>query len=239
MRKTFGLLPLDVGRAHVDDAGQAEARRDGGRGDAVLAGAGLGDDARLAHALGQQDLAEAVVDLVRAGVVQLLALEIDLRAAEMLGQPLGEIERARPAGIVLSRCVELGLEGRVVLGLVPVRARGRGSAASAFRRRNGRRTCRTCPARRVRCGRNWARPACSCVPIVPDSLSLGAATLCLQAESNCRLVRPRCSPRGAHGPEKGFDQRRILDARRAFDARRDVDAGRVGEPTAPRRYCRR
>ena len=79
-----GLLPLDVGRAHVDDAGQAEARRDGGRGHAVLAGAGLGDDARLAHALGQQDLAEAVVDLVRAGVVQLLALEVDLGAAEML-----------------------------------------------------------------------------------------------------------------------------------------------------------
>jgi hypothetical protein len=45
------------------------------------AGAGLGDDALLAHALGQQDLAEHVVDLVRAGVVELLALEIDLRAA--------------------------------------------------------------------------------------------------------------------------------------------------------------
>jgi hypothetical protein len=51
----------------------------------VLARAGLGDDPGLAHALGQQDLAHAVVDLVRAGVVQLLALEIDLRAAEMLG----------------------------------------------------------------------------------------------------------------------------------------------------------
>jgi hypothetical protein len=64
----------------------------------VLAGAGLGDDAGLAHALGQQDLAEAVVDLVRAGVVQLVALEIDLGAAEMLGQALGEIEReGRPA----------------------------------------------------------------------------------------------------------------------------------------------
>ncbi len=51
----------------------------------MLAGAGLGDDAGLAHALGKQDLADAVVDLVRAGVVQLFALEIDLRAAEMLG----------------------------------------------------------------------------------------------------------------------------------------------------------
>ena len=78
-----GLLPLDVGRAHVDDAGQVEERADGGGGDAVLAGAGLGDDAALAHAARQQDLAERVVDLVRAGVVEVLALQIDLRAAEM------------------------------------------------------------------------------------------------------------------------------------------------------------
>ena len=115
-----GLLPLDVGGAHIDDAGKAEARRDRGRGDAMLAGAGLGDDARLAHALGQQDLAEAVVDLVRAGVVQILALEIDLRAAEMLGQAFGEIELRRPAGIVGRQILQLGLEVRIVLGLVPV-----------------------------------------------------------------------------------------------------------------------
>ncbi len=87
-----GFLPLDVGGAHVDDAGIAEAGGNGGRGDAVLAGACFGDDALLAHALGEQDLAEAVVDLVRAGVVEVLALEIDLRAAEMLRQTLGEIE---------------------------------------------------------------------------------------------------------------------------------------------------
>ena len=60
----------------------------------MLAGAGLGDDARLAHPAGEQDLAEHVVDLVRAGVVELLALEIDLCAAELLRQPFGEIERA-------------------------------------------------------------------------------------------------------------------------------------------------
>ena len=79
--KDVRLLPLDVGRAHIDDAGEPEARADGGGGDAVLAGAGLRDDARLAHAAGEQDLAEAIVDLVRAGVVQLVALEVDLCAA--------------------------------------------------------------------------------------------------------------------------------------------------------------
>ena len=59
----------------------------------MLARAGFGDDAGAAHAFGQQDLTDAVVDLVRAGVVQLFALEIDFRAAEMRGHALGEIKR--------------------------------------------------------------------------------------------------------------------------------------------------
>ena len=86
------LLAAHVLFAHVDDAFHAEERADGGGGDAVLAGAGLGDDALLAHALREQPLAEAVVDLVRAGVEQVFALEVDLRAAEVLGEALGEVE---------------------------------------------------------------------------------------------------------------------------------------------------
>ena len=108
-----GLLPLDVGGAHVDGAGQAEQRAHRGGGDAMLAGAGLGDDARLAHAPGQQDLAHAVVRLVAAGVVQLVALEVDFRAAELPGQPLGEPQRAGPADIVLQIRVQFGLERRI------------------------------------------------------------------------------------------------------------------------------
>ena len=104
------LLPLDVDRAHVDDALEAEARAGGGGGDAVLAGARLGDDARLAHAPREQDLAHHVVDLVRAGVIELVALEIDFCAAEMLGHPLGEIERARPADVVFEEVIELALK---------------------------------------------------------------------------------------------------------------------------------
>ena len=68
-------LALDVDRAHEHDAVEPEQRRRGGGGDAVLAGAGLGDDALLAHAPGEQRLAEHVVDLVRAGVGEVLALE--------------------------------------------------------------------------------------------------------------------------------------------------------------------
>ena len=111
------LLPLDVGGAHIDDALQPEARAGGGGGDAVLPGAGLGDDPLLAHAARQQDLPHHVVDLVRAGVIELVALQVDLRAAQMLGQPLGEIQGARPADIVLQEIFHLGLEGRIVPGL--------------------------------------------------------------------------------------------------------------------------
>ena len=75
-------LALDVLGAHVDHARQVEQRA-GGRGrDAVLAGAGLGDDPGLAQAAGQQGLAERVVDLVGAGVGEVLALEVEAEVGD-------------------------------------------------------------------------------------------------------------------------------------------------------------
>ena len=95
-----GRLARHVDLAHVDDALEAEVGADRRRRDAVLAGAGLGDDARLAEALRQQPLPDGVVDLVGAGVGQVLALEVDLGAAELSRQVLGEVQRRRPAGEV-------------------------------------------------------------------------------------------------------------------------------------------
>ena len=89
-----GPLPADVFLAHVDDAFQAEAGAGRGGGHAVLAGAGLGDHAPLAHAARQQGLAERVVDLVGAGMVQVFAFQIDSRPAAVLAQPLGEVQAA-------------------------------------------------------------------------------------------------------------------------------------------------
>ena len=106
-------LALGVDLAHVDGAFEAEQRAGGGGGDAVLAGAGLGDDAGLAHAPGEQGLAQHVVDLVRAGVVEVLALEEDPGAARVLGEPGHLGERAGPAGVVDQQVVELGGEGGV------------------------------------------------------------------------------------------------------------------------------
>src|SRR5690606_39455918 len=86
------LLPPHVGGAHIDETGIAETGGYGGRGHAMLAGTGFGDDARLAHALCQQDLPQAIVDLVRARMIQVLSLEIDPGAADMPGEAFREIE---------------------------------------------------------------------------------------------------------------------------------------------------
>src|SRR5690606_28489707 len=87
---------------------------------AVLAGAGLGDDPALAHAAGQQRLADGVVDLVRAGVVQVLALEQDARAPGTGRQARGLVDRARPADVMRQVPVEgldePGVRARGVVG---------------------------------------------------------------------------------------------------------------------------
>src|ERR1043166_2527335 len=104
----------------------------------MLTGTGLGDDAFLAHAARQHDLAEHVIHLVGAGVVELITLEINLRAAAVLGQALGEIERARPSDVMGEIPAHLGLERGVDLGgrvgllqLQDQRHQGLGNEASA------------------------------------------------------------------------------------------------------------
>ena len=103
-------LASDVLLTHVDDALLSEHGADGGSGDAVLSGAGLGDDAVLAHPLRQQTLSERVVDLVRAGVGEVLALDVDARAAEIASEVLGVVEGSRPADVVARQELQLRLE---------------------------------------------------------------------------------------------------------------------------------
>ena len=82
MRNTLGFWRSTSVAPMKTMQGRPKRCADRGGGHAVLARAGLRDDAGLAHAARQQDLAEHIVDLVRAGVVELVALEVDLRAAE-------------------------------------------------------------------------------------------------------------------------------------------------------------
>jgi hypothetical protein len=109
-----GLLAGDVDLAHVDHALQPQQRRGRGRGHAVLPRARLGHDALLAHAPHQQRLAQGVVDLVRPGVVQVFALEVDLRPAEALGQAFGVGQGGGAADVAAEQPLELGHERRVV-----------------------------------------------------------------------------------------------------------------------------
>ena len=209
--KHVRLLPLDVGGAHIDHARIAEARRHRGGRHAMLAGAGFGDDALLAHALGEQDLAETVVDLVRAGVVQVLALEIDLGAApealcrgnvaKMPGQAFGEIELGRPPGIEGRQRRELRLERRIVLGVVPVllevedqRHQRLGNETAAENAEH---------ALLIRAGTEgiWHRRLVHCRS--PGFVSA----------SGCAVLA-RCP----HGRKKFCDQPDILDARSTFNA---------------------
>ncbi len=120
----IGPLAGHVLGAHVDHALEAEQGADGGRGHAVLAGAGLGDDAAFAHAAGQQALAEGIVDLVGAGVGQVLAFEIDLCAAALLGEAGGEAQGRGPPGVGAVEVAELVPEGRVGAGLAVGRLEG-------------------------------------------------------------------------------------------------------------------
>ena len=105
-------LALHIDGAHIDDAFEAEQRARRGRRHTVLSGAGLGNDAALSHSLGEKRLTDDVVDLVRAGVGQVLAFEKhahpeSLRESETLG------DRGWSTGVFLQDRLVLGTERRV------------------------------------------------------------------------------------------------------------------------------
>ena len=82
-------LAAHVFATHVHEASEAESGAGRRCGNAVLPRTGLRDDPALAHALREEHLAERVVELVRAGVQQVLAFEVDLRP----GVPAAEAAR--------------------------------------------------------------------------------------------------------------------------------------------------
>ena len=97
-------LPAHVLGPHVDDALEPEPGADGRGRDAVLAGARLGDDPLLAEPPREHGLAEGVVQLVRARVEEILALQVDALAGR---EPRSAGQRRRPAGIVREQLVHL------------------------------------------------------------------------------------------------------------------------------------
>src|SRR5690606_28313527 len=96
-----GALSPHILGSHVDHARQTEMCTGGSRGHAVLPCARFRNDSLLAHPQRQQSLAQRVIDLVRPGVVEVLAFEPDLCTTGQLAQPPCMIDGARPPYKVL------------------------------------------------------------------------------------------------------------------------------------------
>ena len=113
--KHIQRLTTHIFRAHVDHALDAHERaRRRGR-DAVLSGAGLGHHSALAHARREQDLPHRVVDLVGAGVREVLAFEEEPHG-RALRRASRFIQRRRPAHVVAEQTVQLREKARVFAG---------------------------------------------------------------------------------------------------------------------------
>ena len=115
-------LSLHIMGPHEDLALQSEVRGEGRRGNTVLSRTGLRDHPGLAHPLRQEALADDVVDLMGAGVVQVLPLEVHLGTPKVPGHPVGVVEHRRPSGVLPVELVDLPQEVGVldvsVIGLV-------------------------------------------------------------------------------------------------------------------------
>ena len=140
--------PLDVGTlavhvlgAHVDDALEPEPRAHGRGRDAVLAGARLRDDPVLAEPPGEHRLPQRVVELVRAGVEQVLALQVEALPRR---EALGERERRGPAGERRAQVIELRTDTPDPRARRPSRAPARREPGSGSRGRSAPRTRRRC-----------------------------------------------------------------------------------------------
>jgi hypothetical protein len=107
-----GRLSLHVHGSHVDRAGHAEARAGGGGRDSMLSRAGFRDHAARAESPRQQYLADRIVDLVRARVREVLALEPHLGAPART-EPFCAGQRRGSPGPARQLAAELGEETSV------------------------------------------------------------------------------------------------------------------------------
>ena len=103
----IGCLFFDVHRAHVNVTFQSEIGCGCCHRNTVLTGTGLCDHFLLAHVLGKQHFAHAVIQLVRAGMVQILTLHIKLHAANGCGQTLQVRNRRGTALELLADAAQL------------------------------------------------------------------------------------------------------------------------------------
>ena len=176
-------------------------------------GAGLGDDALRAEALREQRLAERVVDLVRAGVREVLALEPHLRTPAP--RQLARVrERRRPAHPGAQLRLELGAEARLAAGARARPPRGGRAPAPASRARSVR--------RRARSGR--ARPGTRRERLGEQRLAVDLQGLGSHQRLSSDIGAAR---RLAGGADEFTNARGVLHAALALDARAHVHAERA------------
>ena len=187
-------------------------------------GAGLGDDALRAEPLGEQRLADRVVDLVRARVGEVLALEPHL-GAPAPRQLARQRERRRPADPGAQLRLELGAEARLAqVGahalLEPVERRHQrlGHVAAAER-----------PVAAARVGKRAAQRLRQ-QRLAVDLQGLGSHRRFSSTD--------RAALRLAGGPDEFTDQRRVLHAALALDAGAHVHAERAHRAHRLRRRWR-
>ena len=87
----------------------------------MLTGSCLGDDAGLAQFLREQGLAQHIVDLVRARVVEILALEEDTHAAQICRETRRLGQQGRATGVVGKQVTQTRLERLVAPQALPRR----------------------------------------------------------------------------------------------------------------------
>ena len=134
----------------------------------VLTGAGFSYNALFAQSFGKQSLSDAVIDFMCAGVIQLVALEIDFCAAKMFGHALGQIERAGSTDIMLEQTIQLGFEARisfgVIIGLFQIQNQRHQGFSDKTPAKNTEMACliRPCPVGIGRCFIHFSTPARKC-----------------------------------------------------------------------------
>ncbi len=101
--------------SHINLTFHVQQGGGGGSGHAVLPCAGLGNEAGLSHLFSQQGLAQHIVDLVRAGMVQILSLEIDSGPSQIPSHLLRIIQKRRSACVFVQQGLQFLLKFRVFL----------------------------------------------------------------------------------------------------------------------------
>ena len=107
-------LPPGILLSHENHALHSHQRCRRGRCHPVLACARFRDQTGLSHFFCKKRLSQHVVDLVRAGMVQILPFEIDFRAAKILRHFFRKIEPRRPSRIFVKKCCEFPVKFRIV-----------------------------------------------------------------------------------------------------------------------------